>query len=538
MSVLQYRKILTIVIFTTSQLTNGSWLRLHNELVIFEECTVIVLFNSANTKGTTDDNYLIEPLKFPVILASKKYLRRDDEEESLDEEFPVWKTFLCDGLPFDVEDNQEFMFRSLPPPRRLCSVIVYINPKPCQKWTHGDTELSFQPSNLPFDLMDPIFYYNTEGAEKFTSARVSQFFINLRKHNKAEKDLLKPYYNDVIFLMELFWKSWCRAPAHETLTSPTKLIFTVDADASKNTIVKTYVIESPTHWKYFKRRPLIHESDDDSAYVIIKFNDRNVLSSQLKSPAVFEYSSSRITNLNKLELYGFEFRGSKWFTSPIGVVDEIRSGRKYFLEVTTRGFSPELIILSILSPNSTSASSLHHDHILGAIYPMFVAVTDAHIDSNIFLDGTNNALHFVTCAPYEVSGGLSMSGYVSAFDRYIWILLFASAILSGSTVNLIDSYFHVKIHLEQSTAWLTSKDVFGNASFAYDVLLGQSTKVIHRHKILCGAWILTGIVLTYGYQGSNIEKLSAPIPKFGFENMEQLVAATSGCIHHQKMVTT
>jgi len=60
-------------------------------------------------------------------------------------------------------------------------------------------------------------------------------------------------------------------------------------------------------------------------------------------------------------------------------------------------------------------------------------------------------------------------------------------------------------------------------TFTYNVLIGQGAQIIHRHRLIGGTWILIGIVLTYGYQGKNIEELAAPLPKFKYENLLQLL---------------
>jgi len=67
------------------------------------------------------------------------------------------------------------------------------------------------------------------------------------------------------------------------------------------------------------------------------------------------------------------------------------------------------------------------------------------------------------------------------------------------------------------------KQLFGEM-FIVQILLGQSTNEINYVRVITGAWVLTGMFLSYNYQGNNIDQLTSPFELKKFETFEQILS--------------
>lgn len=118
-----------------------------------------------------------------------------------------------------------------------------------------------------------------------------------------------------------------------------------------------------------------------------------------------------------------------------------------------------------------------------------------------------DGLEFLTCGGIT-HGSLSLTGYISAFDKWIWIWALIISLLTSSLFifirlfcdflcqgRLIDQVIMpIYLSLEQGN------DIAGN---------------VNQHNFLyflCGGWILATLILSNAYKGQNITDLTQPLP--------------------------
>ncbi|CAL8112179.1 unnamed protein product [Orchesella dallaii] len=172
----------------------------------------------------------------------------------------------------------------------------------------------------------------------------------------------------------------------------------------------------------------------------------------------------------------------------------------------------DFLMFKLIFPNCTMApnSNPNDRRIAGKI--IFEEVWGTHMNFE------EEALEFITCGGGE-SGYISLIGYISAFDKWIWIWLaisgFASAIflrkifkqkLRHSRKFVVDAIFMpLETFLEQGNG---VHDIANRVSGVWLISTG---------------WILAGIVLSNAYKGENITDLSAPIPPIRPTRFEHLI---------------
>ncbi|CAL8140179.1 unnamed protein product [Orchesella dallaii] len=132
--------------------------------------------------------------------------------------------------------------------------------------------------------------------------------------------------------------------------------------------------------------------------------------------------------------------------------------------------------------------------------------------SEIVYNSIDDAAHFITCAPTQVPGFLSLVGYISSFDLATWLMLLVTGLGSGVLLQTI-----------LWKAQKVSKYDWYPATFVLNVLLGQGTPFIHLSRLIGGCWILSGIVISFFYQGENINRLTAPLSPKNMETFEELL---------------
>jgi len=168
----------------------------------------------------------------------------------------------------------------------------------------------------------------------------------------------------------------------------------------------------------------------------------------------------------------------------------------------------DLILVDMVFPNCSLVVTLEPNDTLGvrrAGKVMFEEISASYM----FFE--ESGFEFITCGGGE-RGLVSLIGYVSAFDNWIWEWVIATAIFS--IVSLI----------------LFSKSVKFNTIFMpLDTVLEQGNSVYSsvangtgiRH--IAGVWVLVGIVVSNAYKGQNITDLSSPIPPIKPTKFSQLV---------------
>ncbi|CAL8084873.1 unnamed protein product [Orchesella dallaii] len=470
-------------------------------------------------KGSKTGGYQLEPLQFAVIMANVQYIRVKNSKKRSKQASQKKlhklsdKLMYCENKPYALELTQSFHFKALPAARRQCVAIIYIDPKPCKKWEHHMEELLLRSniSNtlIPGWIMEPIFDHRLQQS-LHVSDRGFQFFVHLRRYYNLSKTPTRPYVRDILRLIERFWMC-IQVPCMLKIVTPTKLVFPFQRSKypiNRYLITHAYIVAHPnfalpTYWKDLKQ-----------IYTL----------TNTESPLLNEFTPNFIETMQQLEHYRFRFEGATWLTSNSAESDEIDFVPGYLTEYATPKHSIQRILLSVLSPNSTFVypSTFYHNDITlfvpcFEIYRMEIPV------AFLFESNKESGLYFVTCAPIRKIGWLSFTGYISAFDYYVWSILLICSLASGIVITLLDRYYSRNEKTKSKKFKSIFIDIASNMYFVMEVLLCQGTKVIHEHRILCGGWILVGIVLSNLYQGKNIEDLASPLPTSGLETLEQLI---------------
>lgn len=117
--------------------------------------------------------------------------------------------------------------------------------------------------------------------------------------------------------------------------------------------------------------------------------------------------------------------------------------------------------------------------------------------------------YFVTCAGHEEVGFLSLKGMVSAFDYPTWACLICFSV--ATSVAIVWTLVHSK-----------ARDA---VILAFSVLMEQGClgNISKKSRWICGAWLLTGVVLSNIYRGDNITAITAPLPRSKLEYFQQLL---------------
>ncbi|CAL8140181.1 unnamed protein product [Orchesella dallaii] len=111
---------------------------------------------------------------------------------------------------------------------------------------------------------------------------------------------------------------------------------------------------------------------------------------------------------------------------------------------------------------------------------VFQPITKTIAATEIMYNSNDDATHFITCAPTQVPGFLSLLGYISAFDLGTWLMLLATGLGSGLFLRMI----LWEAHKVSEYDWYS-------ATFVLNVLLGQGTRVIHVSRWVGGCWIMS-----------------------------------------------
>lgn len=165
----------------------------------------------------------------------------------------------------------------------------------------------------------------------------------------------------------------------------------------------------------------------------------------------------------------------------------------------------EMKFLNLLFPNSTFT--------LDPSLVLVLPTLNIYNGIRPLLYSANKLIHgyfFITCANIVEIGGLSLKGYVSAFDKTTWICLGMSSL---TTALILVRVLH-RMKLRNSI-------VLSLFVLLEQGCLGAFPK---NFRWVTGVWILAGIVLSNIYKGDNITSLTAPLPSFKLERFEQLLA--------------
>lgn len=101
---------------------------------------------------------------------------------------------------------------------------------------------------------------------------------------------------------------------------------------------------------------------------------------------------------------------------------------------------------------------------------------------------------FLTCADVREVGGLPLSGYVSAFDEIIWILIAVSAMATWV--------------VQRNFSTRTDQ---GSIFMPFSILLDQVCDRPTWYRWIPVVWLIMSIVISNAYRGYNITSLVAPV---------------------------
>jgi len=263
-----------------------------------------------------------------------------------------------------------------------------------------------------------------------------------------------------------------------------------------------FLIELTDKQEYQVRNILLAEELDSKLFCPNKAKmnkETHVFYFKVPQPNLRQIELNQETTFRQLQINSFEFHGVNWYSNTEGRTC-LENGDKMY--VLNEKMNVELVILCILSPNSTIIPEVMQ-YEFEYHCPGFETSELPIINNKIFFTNKHKQLHFVTCAPVESSGWLSLSGYVSAFDNYVWLMIIWTAALSGIAIHLYEHLEQFVLKSGGEMQNIGTENLYQNLTFVFNVLIAQGAPIVSKHKLICGAWIMVGIVLTYGYQGKN-----------------------------------
>jgi len=170
----------------------------------------------------------------------------------------------------------------------------------------------------------------------------------------------------------------------------------------------------------------------------------------------------------------------------------------YLTQWTLPGYDVEPNYAKMVFPNSTILGPEWYLTFYTVQNPVYLYKHSAAKSyfSPFMTAAAHDSVHFITCAPIFKERGLSLVGYISAFDFPTWTVVFISLLISVLLWNYI---------IHQANAG----PIF--AMFLYNIIIGQGTKQVGKARWITGAWVVAAVFLNNGYQGSNIDQLTAPL---------------------------
>lgn len=476
-------------------------LNLNRYLEVFGDCTVHIVLHEVNSNYSLGYNHVLTPTKIPIILTQQIF----NDSISL-------AAFKCvndkDSFNFGIESLGEFKFPARPPPKRLCTVQIYVNPRPCLIWsavpyseTPKDTRYELAAGNKclnPRSHTSTIFHnqvlQNEVTCEQYTcnlfsengSGRHGWYLINVKSRHRNSYNHVPSYTFSDIFgplltlhyvCLSIFWPTLPVLFVWEVNSSGyTHSNFVVDTAA----VIKTLtVFNNP-------------ECEDVVTYKAKFSSEREITNCFAKYDAPY---------LASLYEFSHEITNSTNFPKLFG-------GSNLFLRYSSVEENANYLTLHVPLPEN-----LVEVEWLNAMFPNFTHITTFSFYSNQYLGPTvkfnhqssmwqnilwsnDNPVHFISCTAARKTSGISFLGYANAFDIYSWIALVIVCIITGGIVTLV--------------TMRASYGIFIHATI--EMLLGQtvSDATIKRYKWILAPWLFTGIVYSYGFQGDNIKQFTTP----------------------------
>jgi len=432
----------------------------------------------------------VQPINdVPVILLYLKYgyvNRRKKSSTGLPE------SLACNKRSVELTAQQGYKFNADPPPKQTCFLMLYVDPQSCKTWENGVLGAGSLESFNALKIFPATFFYPfIYPVVPYRSVRLYKsgvYICQVEKAKDKELRIQQSYFFTISHIIDQLWKHWMFDGTFTKFIIGIKYSKQLENYSTKYTYLRTATDIGALHSKIDQECPAILNPFinflcfgsrrffkwlNDTNIIDFEIDKENINSRSLKT-SYFKKGTS-VTILNVYDDWSF--------TLP---------NPAYFLDFTHGDQDIKQVFLQSLCKNCTITSK--KELIYFHIFPMLTLQELPYISTDLHFAPNSEPFHFVTCFPTEQPGWFSLVGYVSAFDLETWLMLLVSAASSGFVMSRVFSHSN-----------------WDDYSFVYMILLGQGTNGIQKLKWISGAWILAGEVLTFFYQGDNINKLIAPL---------------------------
>ncbi|CAL8128778.1 unnamed protein product [Orchesella dallaii] len=494
-------------------------LDLNSKLEIFKECSINVVINHVDLWENDKflGSYETDPFIFPIILSFYRYQsKKKTKTKRITRETFQKPAFYCGNRRVRLMPNQGFLFYAPPAPKSICFLQVYVAPKPCPEWEHNvalPMNYKLVCQLFPKSFLSPSFDFKLghEEFHGFTVDKSNLLFIFVQK--KSYDNL---YQSSIFSLVEFLWSNPFTNTDNSVL--PTQLLFEMEQSQGGDSVVmfSTSVFTCTDYQTVHKDLTRICRKSKNN---VDKFHYLWFLVSMMWLwPKNITYSSSAdITSWRQLQAYRSDCQNNLVITkmkhSPFTQNNIYLSDWKQQQQVEV-----EPILIRMVCPNCTVVMDPDGCASLFNIFPQFSRYFTPSPAAPFTFNTENNFVHFITCSPLEKPSYLSLIGYVSAFDVGTWIATLVAALVSGRLW-----YLYADVDVDRRKASRNFNKLF-HAFFVFNLLLGQGTSAIQKMRWITGSWIITGIVLTYFYQGDNINRLIAPLSSAKLQSFEEMLS--------------
>ncbi|CAL8129394.1 unnamed protein product [Orchesella dallaii] len=451
-------------------------LTLDNKLSMFRSCSVEIVLNEileVTSTGFRVDSYELSPFSYPIIISNYQYALVTDIR---------FESFMrCGEYYAPIFKNQEFKFVAPPNSRMNCFAMVHIAPKACKTWTHAQTEFEFREGfvmhrtyEVPETFLLTVFDHRIQkalaAAKKDQTKGDSTVDMNVNPPFKINKSGL------ILIHVEMY----------DSELDHTKIDYSESALFMMENVFQKigYNVAAPTI-----------PGRDKGAYILRirpELTVKRLFQSFLATPNT---SWQSFIVLHAKCMGGVRFRNME-FEDNAGEIRKWKGEDRMIHSAVVHS-----IFLNVTT--SATMAKRHFD---------FLTFTTTEPITEVFFNTFNHAVHFITCASTETPGILSIVGYISAFDMPTWLMLLGGGLASGLLL-------HKFMLMRQKVL----KSDWYSVSFVYNIILAQGTKFIHFEKWIGGSWIIVGVVITFFYQGENINRLTAPILPKRMQTFDELL---------------
>lgn len=486
------------------------------QITAFRHCTLHFISIQVDVSNKFSDVYEVDKVDY-VSIRSKHYFSLDENMAEQLEYLGHWRLQCGKFLAKLEHSKSEFKFRTHPSHRQTCIVQVYIDPPNCPQWRAATAESSSE-NILSTTLLDPVVdnrlnWYGDTLGQMITWKWI---FVHLKKADYCTSPLPYLYEIEHVVRHQLgYFLAW-QATTTVTLIS---CISEESANDGSKSITKTYLVsEIESHTALIlklKRNPHLRDLVEKPGEISFPESELIYKLHEINFQDHPDFSS--LENVNQHMLHLIPFQQNHGFPTS----DDSNIYPTNWNQLT-QGIG--MVLQSLIFKSNLTANTLLKPDENGVVLLTGTLWTKV----NKYLRGTweyksqrgegtlvfhdVNRLYFVTCAS-DGAIGLSIKGLVSAFDGYVWLLIFISTLLTKLASFMVEKC----LGLSHKTSSL-----YHNAFFIYQILLCQGVRM-DRNKFMLISWLGMGIVLSNAYNGENISKLSAPLKYLKFDTFRQVL---------------